>query len=239
MSTLCGRLADSGMKEKGSGSVSLGRDGDWASLGDERSTQELEVSAGVVSAQWRNRILDVAEEHIRRVGHRKTTVADIASNLGISRANVYRFFPTRAAIDQGVCARIANRALDVARKVSQLSAPASIRLAEMFYALHRHTQLQLAEQRHAHELFVAATDGKWEIATWYFDEVTRIFEATLRDGLETGELKGDDAGNAARRVMVAIISFIHPGLVEQRLTGGTDVSAELEAHTRFLMRALA
>jgi AcrR family transcriptional regulator len=32
----------------------------------------------------RARILDVAEEHFRRVGHRKTSVADIASELGMS-----------------------------------------------------------------------------------------------------------------------------------------------------------
>ena len=41
----------------------------------------------------RARILEVAEEHYRRIGHHKTSVADIASELGMSRANVYRFFP--------------------------------------------------------------------------------------------------------------------------------------------------
>lgn len=187
----------------------------------------------------RERILDVAEKRIRRFGHRKTTVADIASDLGVSRANVYRFFSTKAAIDQGVCARIANRTLDVAREISQRSAPARINLAEMFTALHRQTQLQLVEERHIHRLFVAATDGKWDVAKWYFDEMTRIFEATIRQGLEAGELESHDAGNAARCALAAIISFVHPSLAEQRIVGGDDVKAGLESQARFVVWALA
>ncbi|MEZ0017349.1 hypothetical protein [Sinorhizobium fredii] len=109
----------------------------------------------------------------------------------------------------------------------------------MFAALHQHTQLQLVEERHSHELFVAATDGKWEVAKWYFDEMTRIFEATIREGLEAGELKGDDAGNAARCVMVALIPFVHPRLIEERIAKDGDLKSELEAQTHFVLRALA
>ncbi|WP_141690270.1 MULTISPECIES: TetR/AcrR family transcriptional regulator [unclassified Ensifer] len=241
MSSLCTRLGDPG-KEKDSGSASMTRDAHWASGEHKPNSQALEVfsrnSDGVVLARWRRLILDVAEEHIRRIGHRKTTVADIAFNLGVSRANVYRFFPTRAAINESVCAQIANRTLDVAREISKKGAPAGSRLAGMFAALHRHTQLQLAEERHSHELFVAAIEGKWEVAKWYFDEMTRIFEATIREGLEAGELKSGDAGDAARCVMAAIVSFVHPGLIEQRIGGGEDVEDELEAQTRFVLWAL-
>ena len=35
----------------------------------------------------RARILEVAEEHFRRIGYHKTSVADIASELGMSPAN--------------------------------------------------------------------------------------------------------------------------------------------------------
>lgn len=46
----------------------------------------------------RAHILEVAEEHFRHIGYHKTSVADIASQLGMSPANVYRFFPSRDAI---------------------------------------------------------------------------------------------------------------------------------------------
>jgi AcrR family transcriptional regulator len=56
-------------------------------------------------AEERARILEVAEEHFRRVGYRKTSVTDIAAELGMSAANVYRFFPSKEAIKESVCMR--------------------------------------------------------------------------------------------------------------------------------------
>ncbi|WP_432416825.1 TetR/AcrR family transcriptional regulator [Rhizobium leguminosarum] len=41
--------------------------------------------------QSRTRILEVAERYFRRIGYHKTSVADIAAELGMSRANIYRF----------------------------------------------------------------------------------------------------------------------------------------------------
>ena len=39
------------------------------------------------------RILDAAEEVLRRFGPTKTTVVDVARALGVSHGSVYRHFP--------------------------------------------------------------------------------------------------------------------------------------------------
>ncbi|OWV87838.1 TetR family transcriptional regulator [Rhizobium sp. R635] len=230
-----------GVKEKTSGAASTVRD-DLAHHRQELKPEERGLRSAVpgdpVLMQERDRILDVAEKHIRRIGHRKTTVDDIACDLDTSRANVYRFFPTRAAIDQDVYARIANRTLDIARAISRRRDASGIRLAAMFDEIHRQARTQLADEPYVHELFVAATEGKWGVAKWYFDEMTRIFEATVREGLQVGELEIDDAGDAARCAMAAIISFVHPSLLEQRISSDKDVEDELGAQTRFVLRAL-
>jgi AcrR family transcriptional regulator len=62
----------------------------------------------------RARILDVAEERFRRVGYHKTSVADIASELGMSPANVYRFFSSRDAINEAICRRVVKEVADIA-----------------------------------------------------------------------------------------------------------------------------
>jgi AcrR family transcriptional regulator len=191
-----------------------------------------------VVEQERDGILDAAERLIRRIGRRKTTVADIACDLGTSRTNVYRFFPTRAAIDLDVYARIAGSTLEVARAISRREDAAGIRLAAMFEDLYRQTRARLTDAPHIHELFVAAAEGKWEVAKWYCDEMTRIFEATIRDGLKAGELESDDPRNAARCALAAMISFVHPSLLEQRVVDGGNLEDELRSQTRFIMRAL-
>src|SRR5262250_1359620 len=53
----------------------------------------------------RARIMDTAEALFRRIGYHKTAVADIAAELKMSPANVYRFFPSKNAIIEAICQR--------------------------------------------------------------------------------------------------------------------------------------
>src|SRR4030095_10963265 len=53
----------------------------------------------------RARIMDTAEALFRRLGFAKTTVADIAAELKMSPANVYRFFPSKNAVIEAICQR--------------------------------------------------------------------------------------------------------------------------------------
>ena len=46
-----------------------------------------------------------ADELFRQFGFGKTTVADIAAELGMSPANIYKFFSSKEAIIQASCDR--------------------------------------------------------------------------------------------------------------------------------------
>ena len=66
-------------------------------------------------ADTQERILVVAERLFREIGYQKTTVADIAKLLRMSPANVYRFFPSKDAIRQGVAFRLMSEVEAAAR----------------------------------------------------------------------------------------------------------------------------
>jgi len=55
-----------------------------------------------IEPDTRERILVVAERLFRQLGYQKTTVADIAKELRMSPAHVYRFFDSKKAIVEGV-----------------------------------------------------------------------------------------------------------------------------------------
>ena len=55
-----------------------------------------------IETDTRERILVVAERLFREIGYQKTTVADIAKELRMSPANVYRFFDSKKSIHEGV-----------------------------------------------------------------------------------------------------------------------------------------
>ena len=47
------------------------------------------------------RLLAIATDHIRRFGAARVTVVAVAEEAGMSHANVYRFFASKAALDRG------------------------------------------------------------------------------------------------------------------------------------------
>jgi AcrR family transcriptional regulator len=59
---------------------------------------------GPAEHERREQILRAADEHFRHYGYAKTTVADLAKAIGVSAAYVYRFFESKQAIGEAVCA---------------------------------------------------------------------------------------------------------------------------------------
>src|ERR1700753_1691878 len=53
----------------------------------------------------RERIVTAASEHFSRYGYGKTTVADLAKQIGYSKAYIYRFFESKHAIAETICSQ--------------------------------------------------------------------------------------------------------------------------------------
>jgi AcrR family transcriptional regulator len=64
------------------------------------------------------------------------SVANIASELGTSPANVYRFFPSRNAIKESICRRTLDEATDFALAIARMNAPALEKLDRLLTAVH-------------------------------------------------------------------------------------------------------
>ena len=80
-----------------------------------------------VETDTRERILVVAERLFRQIGYQKTTVADIAKELRMSPANVYRFFDSKKAIHEGVARDLMEEVEAEARRIVAQPGPAKPR----------------------------------------------------------------------------------------------------------------
>jgi AcrR family transcriptional regulator len=196
------------------------------------------VRTGTDPDEARARILKVAEEHFRHIGHHKTSVADIASELGMSPANVYRFFPSRDAINECICGRVVNEVADIAFAIARTNAPAMEKLDQLLTAVHHHNKMTLVKERRMHDLIVAATQENWAIIKEHIERMVTIFEAIIRQGIEAGEFEVEDAAEAARAVKSAFMPFFHPILIEHCVQHGEDTEAGLREHIRFILKAL-
>lgn len=186
----------------------------------------------------RARILEVAEEHFRRIGYHKTSIADIASELGMSRANVYRFFPSREAINESICRLVVNEVADIAVAIARTNVPALEKLDRLLTAVHRHNKTKLIKERSMHDLIVAAMRENRAVIKAHVERMLRILEAIIREGTEAGELKVEDPAEAARAVNTAFTPFFHPILIEHCVQHGEDTEAGLRTQIRFVLKAL-
>jgi AcrR family transcriptional regulator len=196
------------------------------------------VRTGTDSDETRARILEVAEERFRRIGYHKTSVADIASELGMSPANVYRFFPSKDAINESICGRVVNEVADIASAIARTNAPAKKKLGQLLTAVHHHHKVILVKARPMHELIVTATQDNWPIIKAHIERMVTILEAIIRDGDEAGEFDVEDAAQAARAVRSAFMPFLHPILIEHRVQHGEDTEAGLRDQIGFILKAL-
>lgn len=189
-------------------------------------------------AEMRTRILEVAEKHFRRIGHHKTSVADIASELGMSRANIYRFFPSRDAINDAICGRLMYEVADIATEIARTNTPASERLSRLLTAVHRHRKTKLSKEPRLHDMIVAGMRENWAIIKAHVERMVMVFEAIIREGVATGELKVEDPAKAAHAVNAAFAPFSHPILIEHCVQHGVDTEAGLHEQIRFILKAL-
>jgi len=172
----------------------------------------------------REKILEVAEGQFRRIGYQKTTVADIADELGMSAANVYRFFQSKSAINQCICARLLDGAIELAwRHVRAEGDPAERREA-------------LLEERRMHDMVAAAVSEHWENVKTYKERLNTIIEGLIREGVDAGVFAADDARIAADCVLGCFGMLLHPVMIEQCIDDDLDTKARQMA--RFVVRAL-
>src|SRR5205807_4499691 len=90
-----------------------------------------------IETDTRERILVVAERLFRQIGYQKTTVADIAKELRMSPANVYRFFDSKKSIHEGVARTLMGEVEVEAQRIAEAPGPAAVRLREMMKTIHR------------------------------------------------------------------------------------------------------
>src|SRR3979409_1095275 len=116
-----------------------------------------------IETDTRERILVVAERLFRQIGYQKTTVADIAKELRMSPANVYRFFESKKAIHEGVARTLMGGVEAAARTIAGTPDPAAQRLRELITTIHRMNSERYVGDSKLHEMVAVAMEESWEV----------------------------------------------------------------------------
>jgi AcrR family transcriptional regulator len=198
--------------------------------------------AGARAEATRARIEETAERLFRSMGYQKTAVADIARELGMSAANIYRFFPSKSAINEAIAARALGAMAAEAEAIARGPGPAADRLRRLLNAqFERKLEVFFAERR-LHDMVTAAMDEHWGVVQQHLGRVHGAIRHVLADGMASGEFARLDPDATAHTVMHAMVAWNHPALVETCVArkGQTaeELRAQVQAMVSFLLRAL-
>ncbi|RKZ70931.1 MAG: hypothetical protein DRQ48_05135 [Gammaproteobacteria bacterium] len=163
---------------------------------------ELDISSQIVEA---------AHNRFRHYGYGKTTMAEIAADIGMSAANLYRYFKNK----QDIIAECANRSmcerldrLRVAIRKPELSA---IERLKAYVLTDLVISQEMAENdEKINELVNNITLQRPDMVYSKIEAENAVIEEILSYGNETGEFAIDDISNTANTIHMSLVIFNVP-----------------------------
>lgn len=187
----------------------------------------------------RLRIIRAADDLFRRLGYTKTTVADIAAELGMSPANVYRYFPSKAAINEALCQRFLADCDQLLSGIVGGPGGAPERLATLIRTLHRHNRERFVGEMRVHEMVCAAMEENWHSVENHIQLVVRMVSGLVAEGIASGAFAPCVPESTALTVVQACSCLFHPVSVAECMRHGRDMDDMCERLVAFTLTALS
>ena len=156
------------------------------------------------------RILDAAEDVLRRFGPAKATVVDVAKALGVSHGSVYRHFPTKVALRDAVARRWLDRLADPLDPARDTDGPAADRLLRWLERLAAIKQGMALNDPELFATFSQLTTEARDVVAAHVRHLAAQLTEIIADGVGRGEFAVADPTTAGRAVLYATARFHHP-----------------------------
>jgi AcrR family transcriptional regulator len=186
--------------------------------------------------ETRERIMVKADELFRQFGFGKTTVADIAEELAMSPANIYKFLSSKEAIIQASADRNLVALTEAVHRYLAASGAALDRIEKVLLTVYRHTTDILRNERQVFKLMIRAYEQKWDCVGAFDKFLLQTLAKLVREGMRTGEFKTGDALATAHVLFDCLILIRTPHLYQQE---GRELNEKrIREMVRFLGRSL-
>ncbi len=171
-----------------------------------------------IEGETRDRILEVAERLFRQIGYQKTTVGDIAKELRMSPANVYRFFESKKAIHQAVARSLMGEVELEARRIVAQPGPVRERFRELLTTIHRMNTERYVGDNKLHEMVEIAMQEDWQVCVNHMECIAGVVGQMIAQGVASGEFEAPDLQLASLCACTAMMRFFHPQMIAQCAT---------------------
>jgi len=186
------------------------------------------------------RLLTIAAEQLREHGARGVTVVGVAQAAGMTHANVYRYFPSKAALIDALAGQWLRKLEALIAGIADSPDPADDKLERLLQAwAQTHRDLR-DEDRHLFDVYCAATETSRSLIRKHKARMRQLVERVIDEGVATGKFEPRDREKAISFVTDAAYRFINP--IAIRLDQDVPriiLDQRLATITRVVLRALA
>ncbi|MFZ5504690.1 MAG: TetR/AcrR family transcriptional regulator [Pseudomonadota bacterium] len=192
---------------------------------------------GPVDHSVREQIVAAAGEHFSHYGYEKTTVSDLAKAIGFSKAYIYKFFDSKQAIGEAICAQSLS-AIILAVEEAVASAPTPTeKFRRMFKALVSTGVGLFFNDRKLYDIAAHSAGEGWPSARAYCERIRQILTEIVREGRESGEFeRKTPLDETVQAIDLVMQPYVNPLLLQYNLDVADEAPTQL---SNLVLRSLA
>jgi AcrR family transcriptional regulator len=201
------------------------------------SASSAPQSRGPADHTVREQIVDAANDHFSQYGYDKTTVSDLAKAIGFSKAYIYKFFDSKQAIGEAICAKtLATIVATVEEAVAGAPTPTE-KFRRMFKSLVSTGVGLFFSDRKLYDIAAHAAGEGWPSARAYDKRLREILTDVLREGREAGEFeRKTPLDETVHAVFLVMHAYVNPLLLQHNLDVVEEAPVQLSS---LVLRSLA
>ena len=185
----------------------------------------------------RDQIVVAATEHFRLYGFEKTTVSDLASAIGYSKAYIYKFFDSKQAIGEVICANCVQGIMAAVEQSVAGAETASDQIRQMFRSLVDASVSLHSTERKLYDIAVAATRDRWPCVAAFEEQIKEMLVQILKRGRKSGEFeRKTPLDETLSAIFLVMDPYVSPLLLPHNLENAKQAAMLLPS---LILRSLA
>jgi AcrR family transcriptional regulator len=187
-----------------------------------------------------SRLLAVAADQLKVLGPKHVTVVGIADAAGMTHANVYRYFASKAALIDAVAGQWLKSLETLIADIADAPDPADDKMERLLQAWSQTQRELLTENRHLFDVYCTATETSRALVRKHRARMRHLMERVVDEGIVTGKFEPRDRERALAFVSDAAYRFTNPLAIRLDAEVPKDIiDMRLAVMVRVVLRALA
>lgn len=192
---------------------------------------------GPAETDKRDAIIAAAKEHFSHYGFSKTTVSDLAKEIGFSKAYIYKFFESKQAIGEAICSDcLACIIAEVEIQVGTASTYTE-KFRKLFGTISEQGRALFFDDRKLYDIAAASSLERWGSSVRYQAKIASLLRDILAKGRENGEFeRKTPLDEVCRSILLVMQPFLNPMMLQHNLDDLTEAQKEV---ANLVLRSLA